>query len=149
MKLDWDRAAFINAEKDEFNYNLGNVDDLTKPRHGLPLVIQTDCMTNFTSKVFRGKWAELAIRHVTSVLYQPESQGVVERFHQTLNSVLKKHCYDHDSAWDKDVPFALSAIRNHPNFSTDIAPFKLVFAHKVHEPLEIDLRYPSPTGRRK
>ncbi|XP_068240982.1 uncharacterized protein [Palaemon carinicauda] len=93
--------------------------------------------TNFTSKVFRGKYTELAIQHVTSVPYHPESQGVVERFHQTFKSVLKKHCYDHDSDWDKALPFALFAIRNHPISSTGVAHFELAFGHMVHGPLEI------------
>ncbi|XP_064083032.1 uncharacterized protein LOC135199045 [Macrobrachium nipponense] len=102
----------------------------------LPRVIQTDCGTNFMSNVFRGKCAELAIQHITSVPYHPESQGVVERFHQTLKSVLKK-LYDSDNEWDKILPFALFAIRNHPNSSTGVAPFELVFGHKVRGPLEI------------
>ncbi|XP_068229464.1 uncharacterized protein [Palaemon carinicauda] len=106
-------------------------------RYGLPSVIQTDCGTNFTSKVFRDKCAELAIQHNTSVPYHPESQGLVERFHQTLKSVLKIHCYDSGSEWDKALPFALFAIRSHPNSSTGVAPFELVFGHKVRGPLEI------------
>ncbi|XP_068232309.1 uncharacterized protein [Palaemon carinicauda] len=109
----------------------------TSVRYGLPRVIQTDCGTNFMSKIFRGKCAELAIQHVTSVPYHPESQEVVERFYQTLKSVLKKHCYDHDSDWDKALPFALFANNYHPNSSTGVAPFDLVFGHKVLGPLEI------------
>lgn len=106
-------------------------------RYGLPRTIQTDCGTNFTSKVFKGKCAELAIRHKTSVPYHPESQGVVERFHQTLKSILKKYCYEQGEEWDKGLPFALFALRNHPNSSTGVAPFELVFGHKVRGPLEI------------
>ncbi|XP_068240271.1 uncharacterized protein [Palaemon carinicauda] len=105
--------------------------------YGLPRVILTDCWTNFTSKVFRGKCAELAIQHITSIPYHPESQGLVERFHQTLQTVLKKHCYDSCSEWDKALPFALFAIRNHPNSSRGVAPFKWVFGHKVRGLLEI------------
>ncbi|XP_066969202.1 uncharacterized protein [Macrobrachium rosenbergii] len=44
--------------------------------------------TNFTSKYFQDRCAELAIQHITSVPYHPESQGVVERFHQTLKSII-------------------------------------------------------------
>ncbi|XP_068208508.1 uncharacterized protein [Palaemon carinicauda] len=113
------------------------VGPLPKTKYGLPRVIQTDCGTNFTSKLFRGKCAELAIQHITSVPYHPESQGVVERFHQTLKSILKKHCYEQGSEWDKALPFALFAIRNHPNSSTGVAPFELVFGHKIRGPLEI------------
>ncbi|XP_068243590.1 uncharacterized protein [Palaemon carinicauda] len=106
-------------------------------RYGLPRKIQTDCGTNFTSKVFKGKCAELAIQHITSVPYHPESQGVGERFHQTLKSILKKDRYEQGEDWDKGLPFALFAIRNHPNSSTGIAPFELILGHKVCGPLEI------------
>ncbi|XP_068237109.1 uncharacterized protein [Palaemon carinicauda] len=152
LKPDWDRSAFIKAQKAEFNFELGDINDLTRPRfglinnilyrfsrpasddprepflelvvdvvgplpktktgfeyilkimdrasrfpeacplrkitskvvfeklieffsrYGLPRAIQTDCGTNFTSKMFRGKCAELAIRHIMSVPYHPESQ---------------------------------------------------------------------------
>ncbi|XP_068206205.1 igE-binding protein-like [Palaemon carinicauda] len=100
-----------------------------------PRVIQTDCGMNFKSKVFGGKCAELAIQHNTSVPYHPESQGLVERFHQTLKSVLKKHCYESGSKLDEALPFALFTIRSHPNSSTGVAPFQLVFGHKVRGPL--------------
>ncbi|XP_068237601.1 uncharacterized protein [Palaemon carinicauda] len=106
-------------------------------RYGLPRVIQTDCGTNFTSKMFRGKRAKLAIRHITSVPYHPESQGVVERFHQTFKSILKKNCYAHGSEWDKELLLTLFAIRNQPNASTDVAPFDLIFGQKVRGPLDI------------
>ncbi|XP_068213397.1 uncharacterized protein [Palaemon carinicauda] len=106
-------------------------------RYGLPRVIQTDCGTNFTSKMFRGKCAELAIRHINSVPYHSESQGVVERFHQTFKSILKKNCYAHGSEWDKELSLVMFAIRNHPNASTGVAPFDLIFGHKVRGPLDI------------
>ncbi|XP_066971928.1 uncharacterized protein [Macrobrachium rosenbergii] len=116
-------------------------------RYGLPRIIQTDCGTNFTSKVSKSKCAELAIRHNTSVPYHPESQGVVERFHQTLKSILKKYCYEQGEKWDKGLPFALFALRNHPNSSNGVAPFELVFGHKVRGPLEI-FHEMLETGRR-
>lgn len=106
-------------------------------RYGIPRKIQTDCGTNFTSKEFRSKCADLAILHTTSVPYHPESQGVVERFHQTLKSILRRFCYEHGEEWDKGLPFALFALRSHPNSSTGVAPFELVFGHKIRGPLEI------------
>ena len=44
-------------------------------RYGLPEVVQSDCGTNFTSKVFQNKMKELGIKHVTSSPYHPQSQG--------------------------------------------------------------------------
>ncbi|XP_068250780.1 protein FAM200C-like [Palaemon carinicauda] len=95
--------------------------------YGLPRVIQTVSVTNFTSKVFRSKCAELDIQYVTSVHYHPQSPGLVEMFYQTLKSVLKKHCYDYDSDSNKALPFAHFAIRNHSNSSAGVDFFKLMF----------------------
>ncbi|XP_068209164.1 uncharacterized protein [Palaemon carinicauda] len=107
-------------------------------RFGLPCKLQSDCGSNFTSKIFRSKSAELAIQHLTSVPYHPESQGMVERFHQTLKSMLKKKYYFvQGEEWDKGLPCALFAIRNLPNSPTGVAPFDLVFGHKIRGPLEI------------
>ncbi|XP_066952268.1 uncharacterized protein [Macrobrachium rosenbergii] len=81
--------------------------------------------------------AELAIQHITSVPYHPESQGVVERFHQTLKSIIGKYCYEQESSWDKELPYALFALRTHPNESTGVSPFRLVYGHEVRGLLEV------------
>ena len=61
-------------------------------KFGMPSTIQTDWGTNFTSKYFQEKMKEIGISHVTSAPYHPQSQGVVERFHQTLKTMIKKYC---------------------------------------------------------
>ena len=76
-------------------------------KFGLPRVVQSDCGTNFTSRYFKSKMEEFGIKHQTSVPYHPESQGVVERFHQTLKSMIKKYCCNKEREWDKDLPFLL------------------------------------------
>ncbi len=51
---------------------------------GLPKVIQTDQGSNFLSRVFNQTLKSLSIAHRVSSSYHPESQGAIERFHQTL-----------------------------------------------------------------
>ncbi|XP_066940971.1 uncharacterized protein [Macrobrachium rosenbergii] len=106
-------------------------------KYGIPKKLQSDCGTNFTSRFFKKKMSELGICHVTSSPYHPQSQGQVERFHQTLKSVLKKFCFETGKEWDKEVPFALFAIRSVPNEALGFSPFELVFGHSVHGPLEV------------
>ena len=53
---------------------------------GLPREVQTDQGRHFKSRVFAQALKALGIRHVTSSPYHPESQGALERFHQTLKS---------------------------------------------------------------
>ena len=86
-------------------------------KFGLLKVLQSDCGTNFTSKLFKFKMEELEIQHQTSVHYRPESQGVVERFHQTLKSMIKKYGEQQDRNWDKELPYLVFAIRSDPNDS--------------------------------
>ncbi|XP_068206239.1 uncharacterized protein [Palaemon carinicauda] len=106
-------------------------------RFGIPKIIQSDCGTNFTSRYFKRKMNELAINHVTSSPYHPESQGQVERFHQTLKSILRKFCLETGYEWDKEIPFALFAIRSTPNETLGFSPFQLIFGHCVRGPLDV------------
>lgn len=50
---------------------------------GLPKCIQTDQGTNFMSRIFAQVMTELGVNHHTSSAYHLESQGALERFHQT------------------------------------------------------------------
>ncbi len=61
---------------------------------GLPKVIQTDQGSNFLSQVFRQNLKFLSIAHRVSSAYHPESQGAIERFHQTLKAMLRKYCME-------------------------------------------------------
>ena len=53
---------------------------------GLPKSIQSDQGSNFMSGIFQQVMYELGIKQLTSAAYHPESQGALERFHQTLRT---------------------------------------------------------------
>ncbi|XP_068209116.1 uncharacterized protein [Palaemon carinicauda] len=105
-------------------------------KFGIPKKLQSDCGTIFISRFFRKQMNELGICHVTSTQYHPKSQGQVERFHQTLKSVLNKFYVETCKKWDKEVPFALFAIRSVPNEALGFSPFELVFGYCVNGPLQ-------------
>uniref|UniRef100_A0A3B1K8B9 Gypsy retrotransposon integrase-like protein 1 n=1 Tax=Astyanax mexicanus TaxID=7994 RepID=A0A3B1K8B9_ASTMX len=104
---------------------------------GLPKIIQTDQGTNFMSRVFSQVMKTLQIKHVVSSSYHPESQGALERFHQTLKSMLRKYCLDSGRQWDDGVPFALFATREAVQESLGFSPAQLVFGHSVRGPLKL------------
>lgn len=54
--------------------------------------IQSDQGSNFMSKIFAQVMFEHSAKHHTSSAYHPESQGALERFHQTLKAMLCKFC---------------------------------------------------------
>ncbi|XP_066962336.1 uncharacterized protein [Macrobrachium rosenbergii] len=106
-------------------------------RYGLPKTIQSDQGSNFMSKYFKDQMKQLGIKHIVSTTYHPESQGAIERFHQTLKSMIKKYCIDNHSSWVTDLPYLLFAVRSMPNDSLGFSPFELIFGHHVRGPLEV------------
>lgn len=53
----------------------------------------------------------LKIDHQASSPHHPESQGALERFHQSLKSMLRKYCLDTEKDWNEGVLLVLFAVR--------------------------------------
>ena len=51
---------------------------------GLPKTLQSDQGSNFISQVFQQVMHELGIQQRNSSAYHPQSQGAIERFHQSM-----------------------------------------------------------------
>ena len=104
---------------------------------GMPRCIQTDGASYFVGNVFKAALNEWGIQHRVSSPYHPQTQGAVERSHQTIKSILKKYALQFDAHWDDDLPYLLFALREVPNESTGFSPSELVFAHEVRGPLHV------------
>ncbi|XP_048035833.1 uncharacterized protein LOC125261281 [Megalobrama amblycephala] len=104
---------------------------------GLPRIVQTDQGTNFLSKLCAQVFKSLNITHRIASAYHPESQGSLERFHQTLKAMLRKYCLETGSEWDEGVPLLLFSIRETVQESLKFSPSELVFGHTVRGPLKV------------
>lgn len=51
------------------------------------------------------------MKHTFSSAYHPESQGALERFHQTLKSMLRSYCFETGKDWDEGVPLVMFAVK--------------------------------------
>lgn len=78
---------------------------------GIPKTIQSDQGSNFMSRYFSRVMRQLKVTHNISSAYHPQSQGVLERFHQTLKSLLRSYCVELDCEWEEGLPWMLLAIR--------------------------------------
>jgi hypothetical protein len=78
---------------------------------GMPLQILSDRGANFESRLFNELCRRLEIDHVRTTAYKPSTNGMIERFHRTLNSILGKVVADNQRDWDLHVPYALTAYR--------------------------------------
>lgn len=104
---------------------------------GLPKAVQSDQGSNFMSGIFQQVMYELGIKQYKSSAYHPESQGALERFHQTLKNMIRTYCFDTEKDWDEGVPFLMFAIRESVQESLRFSPFELVFGHTVRGPLQL------------
>ena len=74
---------------------------------GLPKSVQSDQGSNFMSGIFQQVMHELGIKQYRSSAYHPESQGALERFHQTLKNMIRSYCFDTEKDWDEGIHLLL------------------------------------------
>ena len=61
---------------------------------GLPKSVQSDQGSDFMSGIFQQIMHEFGITQCKSSPYHPESQGALERFHQTLQNMIRSYSFD-------------------------------------------------------
>ena len=79
----------------------------------------------------------MGIKEYRSSAYHPESQGALERFHQTLKNMIRSYCFDTEKDWDEGIHLLLFAVRESVQESLGFSPFELVFGHSVRGPLKL------------
>ena len=104
---------------------------------GLPKSVQSDQGSNFMSGIFQQVMHELGVTQYKSSPYHPESQGALERFHQTLKNMIRSYCFDTEKDWDEGIHLLLFAVRESVQESLGFSPFELVFGHTVRGPLKL------------
>lgn len=104
---------------------------------GIPRIIQSDQGSNFTSHLFNQVLKQLHIQHSLSSAFHPQSQGALERFHQTLKSLLRSYCVQMGKDWETGLPWLMMSAREAAQESTGFSPNDLVFGHNVRGPLSV------------
>ena len=106
-------------------------------RVGVPEEILTDQGSNFMSKLLAELYRLLHIHSIRTSPYHPQTDGLVERFNQTLKSMLRKTVTEEGKNWDTLIPYLLYAYREVPQASTGFSPFELLYGCSVRGPLDI------------
>ena len=106
-------------------------------RVGIPDEILTDQGTNFTSRLMQLFQQQLGIKAIKTTPYHPQTDGLVERFNQTLKRMLQKFVDDTGKDWDRWLPFVMFAYREVPQASTGFSPFELLYGWDVQGPLDL------------
>ena len=86
------------------------------------------------SKLLKEVHKQLGIRGLGFTPYHPQTDGLTERFNQTLKQMLRKFVNGTGSDWDQWIPYLLFAYREVSQASSGFSAFKLLFGHEVRGP---------------
>lgn len=106
-------------------------------RVGIPKEVLTDCGTNFLSKLLQQVYQVLGVKGIKTTPYHPQTDGLVERYNQTLKNMLRKFVSHTGADWDQWLPYLLFAYREVPQVSTGFSPFELLYGRQVRGPLDL------------
>ncbi|XP_073803353.1 uncharacterized protein isoform X2 [Danio rerio] len=106
-------------------------------RVGFPMEILTDQGTNFMSTLLKQVYRLLGIKSIRTTPYHPQTDGLTERFNQTLKQMLRKFVTETGQDWDQWLPYLLFAYREVPQSSTGFSPFELLYGRDVRGPLAL------------
>ena len=109
------------------------------PRVGVPHQILTDQGAEFEGKVIKEMCHMLKCDKLRTTGYQPRTNGIVERFHRTLNTLLSKMVNGRQDDWDLHVPTALLAYRSSVHEATGFSPNWMTYGREVNMPIDIML----------
>ena len=66
-------------------------------------------------------------KHCLTSAYHPQSNGLTERFNQTLQTALQKVVNDEQNNWDDHISAILFAYRTAKQKATKLSPFELMY----------------------
>lgn len=107
-------------------------------RHGCPTIIVTDNGKPFLSDLVRQVCRSYSIIHKTTTPYNPQSNGLIERFNRTLGQILQRRLDDEKKDWDQYLPAVLFAYRSMKQATTKHSPFSLMYGYEPKTPFDME-----------
>ena len=112
------------------------------PRHGVPRELLSDRESAFLSKLMADIYELTGIHKLNTTAYHPQTDGLVERFHRTLTSMLATTVEQGGEDWDVKLPYVLFAYRASIQESTQESPFFLLYGRDPQLPTDAMLSPP-------
>ncbi|KAG1043362.1 hypothetical protein G6F43_011668 [Rhizopus delemar] len=106
-------------------------------RHGCPTIIVSDNGKPFLSDLIRQVCRNYSIIHKTTTPYNPQSNGLIERFNRTLGQILQRREDNEKEDWDQYLPATLFAYRSMKQATTKQSPFFLMYGYEPKTPFDL------------
>ena len=112
-------------------------------RHGAPRTLLSDRGRNFLSSLVTEVCRLLNTKQVNTTAYHPQTDGLVERFNNTLAEAISSYVSSNQLDWDVYIPAILFAYRTSPCVSTGDTPFYLLYGRKPRLAPDVSLLPPT------
>ncbi len=94
--------------------------------------LQSDQGTEFLNEVIKHLLNPAGMEHKVTSLYNPRTNGLTERFNQTLFDALRKHTETCPNDWHLWIPFVLLSYRTRVNSITGFSPLELTYGGRMN-----------------
>src|ERR1041384_865811 len=108
-------------------------------RHGVPKEILSDRGTSFVNQVIKKLCENYQTKHRLTSPFQPQTNGMVERFNRTLGECIAKLVINEEKEWDHFVSAVLFAYRTKKHKTTEYTPFYLMYGRQATLPVELKI----------
>ena len=105
---------------------------------GPPAEILTDQGREFVNQIVDDLIKSIGIEHTITSSYHPRTDGLCERYNQTLIRSLRKHADENKLNWHKWLPYCLMAYRDTIQSSTGFTPYQLLFGRDMNKFINYD-----------
>ncbi|CAG8641326.1 2328_t:CDS:2, partial [Paraglomus occultum] len=110
--------------------------------YGAPEQIISDRGSAFISEKWKTTLPQWGIKHTPTTAANPQANGQVERFNQTLVKMLRKRTGVRKTTWAERLPFVLWDYRTSVQATMERTPSELLYGYRMRIPIE--LKYPIP-----
>ena len=104
-------------------------------RHGVPETIVSDRGTNFTSHLWEALAESLGTRLHHTTAYNPEANGLIERFHRSLKASLMARCQG--PHWSRNLPWVMLGLRTTPHAALNASPAEALYGQALRIPADV------------
>ena len=109
---------------------------------GCPSLIISDQGREFVNEMSALLFTKTNTQHRVTSAYHPQTNGLTERFNQTLSNCLVSKINESQTDWDEKLDAILFSYRVSKQASTKYSPYFLMFGR--HPRLPIDIEYDPP-----
>ena len=108
-------------------------------RYGAPSKILSDKGSQFTSQLLKDLSTFIQTKKIFTTPYHPQTDGLVEKFNQTLATMLSAFVNRAEKNWDEDLRAVIFSYNTVIQASTGYSPAELNFGRVLRLPCDLDL----------